>query len=255
MFRIIITAFAFSVLLFSCGEDEKPQPTDKPVTGDNLMDSISAEISKAQNFLDKNQYDDALRIADAMILKYPGQLDALNIKAEILKQQGKTDEALVLMEKAYAMQPKDKETAYNLAYEYADAKNSKALSLSDTLLKYDKTETVARAWYIKAIYHNNIGNEKEAMRYYDSSIIADYNFLNAYLEKGQLQYKQKQYEAAQKTFGTGQQMGPAEPDFYFWAAKTQEAMGNKKDAKENYKRAYALDKNMIEAKEAAERLE
>lgn len=209
---------------------------------------------RAKNFQEKAQYEAALRIADAMLRKYPGQLDALTIKAEILKEQGRQEEALSLMEKAYAFQPKDKETAYNLAYEYADAKNAKALSLSDTLIKYDKTETVARAWYIKATYYNQTGNTKQAMRFLDSSIISNYNFTDAYFDKGQIQFQQKNYEAALRTFATGQKLAPTEAQFYFWVAKTQEVMGNKTDAKANYERAYALNKTMTEAKDAAERL-
>jgi tetratricopeptide (TPR) repeat protein len=255
MFRIIITAFACCVLLFSCGNDEKAKPpvSNRPIE-ESIMDSITAEIVKAKNFQGKAQYQEALRITDAMLQKFPGQLDALNIKAEILKEQGKQEEALALMEKAYAFQPKDKETAYNLAYEYAVTKNAKALSLSDTLIKYDKTETVARAWYIKATYYNNLGNKKETMRFLDSSIIANYNFTDAYFDKGQIQFEQRNFEGALKTFATGQKLAPTEAQFYFWIAKTQEMIGNKTDAKANYERAYILDKNMMEAKEAAERL-
>src|SRR5918993_4852068 len=165
MTRSIITAFAFFALLCSCGNNKSPEePINTQTQEEKTMDSITAEIVKARSLQEKGQFREALRITDAMIQKYPGQLDALNIKAEILKEQGKTDEALVIIEKAYAMQPKDKETAYNLAYEYADAKNPKALMLTDTLVKYDKTATVARAWYIKATYYNNIGNQKEALR-------------------------------------------------------------------------------------------
>lgn len=223
-------------------------------TEDKTMDSITVEIGKARELQAKGKYAQALTIADAMIQKYPGQLDALSIKAEILKEQGKGEEALRLLEKAYAMQPRDKETAYNLAYEYADAKNAKALAFADTLIKYDQTATVARAWYIKATYFLNIGNEKEALRFLDSSNIADVNFADAYFDKGQLLFKQKKYEAALKTFALGQKFNPGVADFYLWIAKTQEAMGNKTDAKANYERAFALDGSLREAKEAAEKL-
>lgn len=218
------------------------------------MDSLAAQINLAKTYQEKKEYGKALAIADAMLQKFPGQLDAIGIKADIAKEQGKEQEALALLEKAYALQPRDKETAYNLAYEYAEAKSPKALPLTDTLIKYDKTETVARAWYIKASYYNNIGNEKEAMRYYDSSNIADHNFLDTYLDKGQLLYKQKKYEQALKSFALGQKFSPGAAEFYFWVGKTQEAMGNKSDAKTNYERAYALDQKLTEAKEAAERL-
>lgn len=218
------------------------------------MDSIALQINRAKDYQSKKEYNKALALADSVLKKFPGQLDAIGLKAEIFKEQGKKDEALALLEKAYELQPRDKETAYNLAFEYADAKNSKALSLTDTLIKYDKTETVARAWYIKATYYNTTGNEKEAMRYYDSSNVADYNFLDAYLDKGQLLLKQKKYEQALRTFATGQKFSPGTAEFYFWVAKTQEAMGNKRDAKTNYERAYSLDKTWTEAKAAADRL-
>jgi len=250
----LICLFAFSVVLTSCGSNETP-PAQEPVySEEKTMDSITVQVEKARALQEKGQYAEALAITDAMIQKYPGQLDALGIKAEILKEQGKTEEALELLEEAYALQPRDKETAYNLAFEYADAKSSKALSLTDTLIKYDKTETVARAWYIKATYYRNLGNEKEALRYYDSSAVADYQFLDTYLDKGQLLFEQKKYEAALKTFALGQKISPANGTFYLWVAKTQQALGHTADAKTNYERAYALDKTLTEAKEAASRL-
>lgn len=253
MLRITLSLVAFSLLLFSCSNnEEKPSGTQSSEV--KTMDSLTAQINLAKSYQEKKDYTRALAITDAMLQKFPGQLDAIGIRAEIFKEQGKEQEALALLEKAYALQPRDKETAYNLAYEYAEAKSPKALSLTDTLIKYDKTETVARAWYIKASYYNNTGNAREAMRYYDSSNIADYNFLDTYLDKGRLLFKQKKYDQALKSFALGQKLSPGTADFYFWVAKTQEAMGNKQDAKTNYERAYALDQSLTEAKEAAERL-
>lgn len=253
MLRPSFVLLAASLAVWSCGTNgEKPAPVQSPEV--KTMDSLSAQIAVARDYQDKQQYEQALAITDAMLARFPGQLDAIGIKADIYKQQGKEQEALALLEKAYALQPRDKETAYNLAYEYALAKSPKTLPLTDTLLKYDKTETVARAWYIKAVYYKNTGKEKEALRLYDSASFADYNFLDAYLDKGKILLQQKKYDQALKAFATGQKVSPATADFYFWVAKTQEGMGNKADAKINYERAFALDKTMTEAKEAAERL-
>ncbi|HUC81146.1 MAG TPA: tetratricopeptide repeat protein [Flavisolibacter sp.] len=255
MLRNLLLACITILFIASCGSNETAAPKPVAISAEEkTMDSITAQIVKARALQEKGSQAEALAIAEAMIEKYPGQLDALSIKGEILKEQGKTAEALKVFEQAYALQPRDKESAYNLAYEYADAKSPKALVLTDTLIKHDKTETVARAWYVKATYYLNIGNEKEALRYYDSASLADHNFLSAYLDKGQLLFKQKKYEAALKTFAIGQKFGPAEAEFYFWVAKTQEALGHKADAKANYERAFALNKSLTEAKEAAERL-
>lgn len=243
------------LLLWSCGEQNAAEPrTTTPSSEEKVMDGIAAQVLKAKDLQQAGRRADAMRVVDDLLQRYPGQLDALGIKAELLKAEGKSGEALTVLEKAYALQPRDKETAYNLAYEFAEARNPRALSLTDTLARYDKTETVARAWYIKGFYYNNTGNDKEALRFYDSSLVADYHFLDAYLDKGRLQLKQKSYDAALKTFATGQKISPAAPEFYLWVAKTQEAMGNRAGAKTNYQRAYALDTSLTEAKEAAERL-
>lgn len=253
MLRTYFVSTLFVFFLVACNQtEEKPAATVSPE--EKEMDSLSVQVSRARTLQERGDYAKAIAIADSMLQKYPGQLDALGIKADILKDQGKTEEALALLEKAYALQPRDKETAYNLAFEYAEVKSPKALALTDTLIKYDKTVTVARAWYIKASYFNNIGNEKVALRYYDSSNLADYNFLDTYLDKGQLLFKQKKYEQALRTFATGQKFSPGTADFYFWVAKTQEAMGNREDAKMNYERAFVLDNRMTEAKHSAERL-
>lgn len=254
MLRNLLVISSLALLVFACGNNDTSVASPPLAKEETTMDSITTQIVKARSFQEKGKYAEALQIANAMIEKYPGQLDALTIKAEILKDQGKIDEALAIFEQAYALQPRDKETAYNLAYEYADAKSAKALSLTDTLIKYDKTETVARAWYVKATYHLNIGNEKEALRYYDSSIISNHNFSDAYYDKGKLLFKQKKYDAALKAFALGQKFDPGNALFYLWVAKTQEALGNKTDAKANYERAFALDRSLTEAKEAAEKL-
>jgi tetratricopeptide (TPR) repeat protein len=259
MVRYILSSGFFSILFFSCGNNETPDKaadkvTDNKPVAEKRMDSITAEITKARKLQAAGNHSAAFAIANAMLTKYPGQLDALSIESEILKAQGRNEEALTLLEKAYSLQPRDKELAYDLAYEYAAAKSPKALSLTDTLLKYDKTETIARAWYIKGFYYNNLGNALEALRNFDSSNIADYNFIDAYFDKGKILFSQKKYSQALRAFATGQKVSPGTADFYFWVAKTQEVMGNKGDAKANYERAYALDKTMNEAKEAADRL-
>lgn len=255
MLRTTLSLLFLSTLAIACGDNDRPLVVapEQPAT-EKAMDSITSQMAKARELQEAGQTGEALSIADAMMKKYPGQLDALSLKAEILKTQGKQEEALALLEKAYRLQPRDKDVAYDLAYEYADSKNSKALAISDTLIKYDKTATVARAWYIKGTYFNNLHNTKDALRYFDSSTIADYNFIDAYLDKGQLLFGQKKYEAALRTFAVGQKVAPATAEFYFWVAKTQEAMGNKGDAKTNYERAFVLDKTMEEAKQAAEKL-
>jgi tetratricopeptide (TPR) repeat protein len=205
-----------------------------------LPNSIALQIGLARGYQKKKQYDQALAICDAVSKQYPNQLDALIVKADILKEQNKNAEALAVMERAYSFAPNDKELAYDLAWDYAEAKNPQALGLTDSLIRKDSSETVARAYYVKATYYKNTGNVEEALKNYDASIGHDYNFFDSYLDKGELLYDQKRYQDAAKTFQLALSVSPSTADFYYWLGKTQEAMGQKEEAQLNYQRAKGL---------------
>lgn len=163
------------------------------------------------------------------------------------------NQSLAVMEKRHALVPSDPELAYDLAYAYAEAGNAKALRIADSLIKA-KAPQIEKAYYSKADYYARLNNVKEAVKNYDNALAANLHFLDAQIDKGRLLFHQKQYNEALKAFAIGQKISPSEPMFYFWIAKTQEAMGNKQDAKTNYERAYALDKTLTEAKQAADKL-
>lgn len=219
-----------------------------------LPNSIALKIGLARGFQQKNQLDSSLIICNKVIEKYPAQLDALLLKSELLKAMNKDSEALFTLEKAYSYAPEDVEVAHRLCFSYADSKNPKALSLADSLIKADKEKRHAEPYYFKGVYYSNTGNDAEAIKQFNLAIEHDYYFINAYINKGIAFYDQKKYDQALKTFTLAATVSPTDADPYYWLAKTQQATGNKKDAKLNYQRAYGLDTTLTEAKEAADRL-
>jgi len=219
-----------------------------------LPASISLHILLAKGYESKNEFDKALAICNDIIRQYPAQLDAMTIKSEILKQQNKNSEALSVLEQAHSYAPGDVELVHQLAFAYAEAKNPKVLSLTDSLIKADVEKRHAEPYYFKGLYYENKGNYKEAISYFDEAIRHDYNFLDAYMDKGQCYYDQKKYSEALKTFQLTTTVFPSEALPYYWLGKTQEASGNKEEAKLNYQRAYGLDKSFTDAKAAADRL-
>jgi tetratricopeptide (TPR) repeat protein len=67
-------------------------------------------------------------------------------------------------------------------------------------------------------------------------------------------FNAKNYKEALETFQLAAKVSPTYAEAYYWMAKTNEAMGNKAEAKSDYQRAYGLDKTLTEAKQAADRL-
>jgi tetratricopeptide (TPR) repeat protein len=219
-----------------------------------LPQSLPLAIGLARAYQKKGQPAAALELCDNILNVYPNQLDVLSLKAELQESTGSEEGAIHTLEQAYAYAPFDVELVHRLAFAYAQSGNEKALSLSDSLIRADQQGAHAEPYYFKGLYFEARGQNAEALHQLDEAVRHDYNFLDAYMEKGQIQFGQKQYAAAQTTFGLALRITPSFADAYYWTAKCQEAQGNKADAKLNYQRAYGLDKTNTEAKAAAARL-
>jgi len=217
-----------------------------------LPESIALQVGLARGYQAKGNNAKAMQISEEIVRKHPKQLDALTIQAELLKEQD-ANLALAKLEAAHSLVPSDPQLAYDLAFEYAEAKNAKALKLTDSLIRA-KAPQLEKAFYLRGLYYANTNNIAEAIKNYDETIRQNYNFLDAYRDKGQLHFNQKNYAAARKTFELALRVEPEEPEFYYWLAKIDEAEGKKTEAKLNYKKAYELDKSFTEAKEAYDRL-
>ena len=219
-----------------------------------IPSSISLKIMLAKGYESKNQLDKTMAICDEILSRYPGEIDALLLKAEILKQQDKDADALSILEKAYSFAPGDVDLVHQLAFDYAEAKNPKVLSLCDSLIKADVEQRHAEPYYFKGLYFENLGNFNKAISLFDEAIHHDFNFLDAYMDKGQSFYEQKKYTDAAKTFQLATTVFTTEALPYYWLGKSQEAMGLKNEAKLNYERAFGFDKTLTDAKDAADRL-
>ncbi|MGZ5286863.1 MAG: tetratricopeptide repeat protein [Flavisolibacter sp.] len=219
-----------------------------------LPGSLFIQVQLAQGYKSTGQLDQSLALSNQVITQYPNNIDALLLKAEILKMKDQYSEAIQILEKAYAMAPGDVELVHTLAFDYAENKNPKVLTLSDSLIMADTEKTHAEPHYFKGLYFENMGNTKEALKHFDQAISINYNFLDAHMDKGQTLFMAKRYEEAAATFNKAIIITPTFPDAFYWLAKTQEALGQKEEAKLNYQRAYGLDKTMTEAKEAADAL-
>lgn len=219
-----------------------------------VPESLVLHISLARGYQQKKELDKALAICNSIIKEYPNQLDALVLKSDLLKAQNKNEASLATLEQAYQYAPFDPELVHNLAFGYAQSKNARALQLADSLIRADSAQRHAEPYYFKGVYFTNSGNRAAALQQFDEAIRRDYNFLDAHMDKGVLQFEGKQYAAAQNTFERVLTISPAYADAYFWLGKVAQAQQQNAQAKEHYLRAYSLDKNLTEAKEASGKL-
>lgn len=220
-----------------------------------LIPSLFLQLNLAEVYTQQGDLDAALNLYDSILHKEPKQIDALMKKSELLGKKNKPQESLAVLEQAYRLAPFDVEISYDLAYKYAELNNSKAIALSDSLIKMDSIGRHAEPYYFKGVYFSNTGNKQKALEQFSIAIQHDYNFLDAHMDKGVIYFDQKKWEEALKSFQLVITISPSYAIAYYWIGKVQEAMGQKQEAKLNYQRSYGLDKTMTDAKLAAEKIQ
>jgi tetratricopeptide (TPR) repeat protein len=219
-----------------------------------LPESFLLKLTLARALLSQEKKEEALTICNEILSVNPQQVDVLKLKADLLFKQGKTDESVKMLESAYALTPYDMELNYSMANNYAESNNPKVLALCDSLIREDTLGLHAEPYYLKGIYYLNTDDNAKALAQFNMAIQKNYQFLNAYIEKGKIQYNEKKYAEALKTFQLASSIKSTFPDAYYWIGMCQEATGDNENAAVNYRRAYELDKGFTEAKEAMERL-
>ncbi len=219
-----------------------------------LPPSYMLRIMLARSYYGLNKTIDGLKICDELLKSYPNNIEVLVLQSQLLEKRGDITRSIVSLEKAHNIAPGNLEIALQLAYKYAEAKNPKVLALCDSLIQRDTMKLHADPYYVKGDYYANINDKAKAIQLFDETIRHNYNYLNAYIEKGKILLEQKKVNEAFKTFKLSNTIDPAFPDAYFYLGKCHEALGQKEDAKLSYEKAYSLDKSFTEAKEAAEKI-
>ncbi len=220
----------------------------------DLPQSIFLRILLARSYDAQQQTDKAIAVCDEVLHIDSLQLNTLALKAELLEKKNDVPGTIATLEKVHRLVPSNMQLANKLMYQYAEAKNPKALSLADTMLRRDSLKVSADPLYVKGLYYSNIGDNTNALRFFDQTIQRSHRYLNAYIEKGKIFLIQKKTADALKTFQLAITVDPAFADAWYWIGKCQEQMGQKPDAKLSYQKAYSLDKTFEEAREAAERV-
>ncbi|HEY6062191.1 MAG TPA: tetratricopeptide repeat protein, partial [Chitinophagaceae bacterium] len=191
-------AFGISNLLL----DKKPDSAILFLKGalKELPNSLLLQLTLARGYDAQNKLDEALKICDDILAKNPKQADVLKMKADLLDRKGDQQEAIRVLEKVYLLTPFDINLNYSLADKYSGTNNPKVVHLCDSLIKMDSLHIHPEPYYFKGIYYSNINEKARAFDLFDEAIRHDYHFLNAYIEKGRIQFDEKKYIEALKTF-------------------------------------------------------
>lgn len=259
-----------ALFLFSCRQQTKQSSSNTPAIElqdeviENLQDAIRQNPDSARLYdrlidtlTNRKQYAEAAAWCNKLI----GRGADSNyyywfIKGDIFRRGQMFDSAIGCYQTYLRKFPDDEQVLLNLANTYAEAGNKDALDLANMLAaRYPTREMRSETAFIKGVYYNTIKQYADARRWLDTAIVINYNFLEAYMEKGFSLYDENNYKDAFKAFSKITELNGNYADAWYWMAKCQQALGNGKEAVVNYKEAFDLDPSITEAKTAIDSLE
>lgn len=227
----------------------------------NLLKKASISFPNNLNIKERLAYTYNLVKKPNEALKTYGEILALDSNdfrswaatGYIHQDMGEEAKALEAFKRSYALNP-TQVAGEEIAFMMAQRKDPETIAFCRELIKKDSVAISVQPYYCMGLYYKNTGNTTEAIKQFDYCIKTDYSFPDPYLDKGEIYYNEKKYDEALKVFQLVKNSNNTYADAYFWTGKCYEAMGRKPEAKLEYERAYALDKDFAEAKEAAERV-
>ena len=236
-------------------KDEMPVPIQQLFTQlEKNSDSVGLRFRLIDALDSLGAYKLALGQMDSLIKK-----DSLNYafwyrKAQLLENIHDTTGALKCYRYAIRVYPSP-DAMLAAANLLAEKKDSTALLICKQINEFRMgREYTAHTSFITGIYYARIGNREKAMDAFNKCIINDFNYIEAYMEKGFLYYESKKINEALKIFQTAVTVKKTYADGYYWIAKCNEALTNKTEAISNYQKSLVLDPGLKEASAALKRL-
>lgn len=207
----------------------------------------------AEAYTQAGKDQDAIALYNELLKKDSANFEALYEKGMMLAQLKDTINAIRTLERSYQLQPL-MQTGLALADLYAETKNPRVVDLCDALQKRDSARAFVDPVFLKGVYYSNIKDYAHAIPLFDECMNRDWRFIEPYIEKGIIQYEQKNYDEAIKTFQFASKINYTNADACYWTGRCYEAIGKKDEALDYYYQAVMFDRNFDEAKAAIKRL-
>ncbi len=190
-----------------------------------------------------------LHTVDSMIRRDSSRAESWFERGKVQLTLLDTTAAINSFMKADAIEPMDAEQLEKFGYIMAENSNDNVFAIADRMLKLSSI-SAAKGYYFKGLYYANKGQHDKAIVEFDNSILKDYTFNDAYVDKGVSLYKLSKYTEALDAFGKLTQTNSTNADAAYWTGMCYEAMGKKDDAKASFQKAVTLDPKFEQAKES-----
>ncbi|MGO4290446.1 tetratricopeptide repeat protein [Chitinophaga sp. RAB17] len=212
------------------------------------------EYRLATALIENKSYAAADSIANILAQTNDGRDKAFYLKARMAED--KQDTVTAIRHLTSAIHAAGAQPEFEAVMELGDLLRSRkapaALTYYTQAWRIDTTN--AYPLYEAAQFQEELGDEPAALLTYRKCIIADPGFEKAYLALGKIYGNKKDWKEAYTYYNMAAKSAPTDAWAYYYRAQTQEQLGNKTLAIEDYTKASSFKKDFSEAKAALQRL-
>lgn len=250
-----------------CDDEPKVQTDEKMEAG-----AFDEKIEALENAVKQNPDSAGSRLALVFVLdsagKYneaSGQMDSLLLrdslnaglwfaKAQLAEHHGDTSGAVYAYRKSLLIYPAP-DNMLNFANLLAEGGDGEALEICQYIrrLKVGR-EYDAHAYFVSGVYYARSADVAKADAAFDACISNDYTYMEAYIEKGLLQFDAGAYRKALEIFNMAGRVNNLYADAYYYQARCYEMLQIKDSARMRFEQSLQLDKSLEEARAGLKRL-
>jgi tetratricopeptide (TPR) repeat protein len=159
---------------------------------------------------------DTTDVTALLLEKYPDSVELINQSAQAALEKGDTAKSIQLLGQSLGLKLEQPEVENQLGFLLAAIQNEQALLIATRMTRSDKSLDAAKGHYIKGLFYANSGNDKEAIKSFDSSIISSFTFTDAYIEKAISLYHTGEINMAIDALSKAMDLDSKNPDVYYW---------------------------------------
>jgi tetratricopeptide (TPR) repeat protein len=242
---------------FAC-TDEKGAGNKNEVENEKNTQASSNDSSQnkqkkpsqlAEEFSSKGKINDAIQVLSIELKKIPNDKAILYQLGDLYLQKGDTTMAISSIQQSIELGNAETEAIMKLCYILANKNDAKSLKYSNLLIhEINSDNTNHLGYFLRGIYFANIGNRKDAMLSFDKSIIENYRFIDAYIEKAILLYENNEFKKSIKLLEKGIEIDKFQADLYYWIGRNSEKLKNIDESIYAYEQTLALVPEFANAK-------
>ena len=257
--KLVFQLVLASLISFFLACKEKEMAGNEKIEGNehnslsNYIDTVQTQqispLKLSEEYASKGKIIEAIQVLSDVLKKSPKNPAILYQLGNIYLQSGDTTKAINSIQQSIDIGNENPEAILKIGFLLANKNDAKCLKYAQLLIHENDTwKTNYQGYFLKGIYFANTGNKKEAMIALDQTIIENYRFIDAYIEKAILLYESNEFKKSIKLLQKGIEIDRFQADLYYWIGRNSEKLKDLNESMYAYEQTLTLAPDFENAK-------